>query len=288
MAVEAARRLARRAAAREPGPHAFVEHRELRLRDDERPQRARRRHDDAVLERGLEAERAERGADVLEAAAPAQAGPLRKALAEGLADLAQVRAPVGEEADEVLVVARGKLDPGRLRGGAVRLCRPPGAGPAGAAAEAGLDEARCGEPLEAVARDVTVDPVVLAELVGGYTVVDGAHKEERGPQPGVADSRERIHNLYILAVFRGGVQVPKLTDKQKEFLDRPYVGVVTTLRDDGSPHATVVWVDREDETVSFNTEYGRRKPAELEADPRVSLLVVDPSSSEAMWPSRWE
>lgn len=76
--------------------------------------------------------------------------------------------------------------------------------------------------------------------------------------------------------------MPELTDTQKEFLDKPYVGVVTTLRDDGSPHATVVWVDREDGTVSFNTEYGRRKPAELEADPRVSLLVVDPSD-----PYKW-
>src|SRR5205809_393505 len=34
-----------------------------------------------------------------------------------------------------------------------------------------------------------------------------------------------------------------LTDKQREFLDQPYVGEVTTLRDDGSPHTTVVWVD---------------------------------------------
>jgi PPOX class probable F420-dependent enzyme len=74
----------------------------------------------------------------------------------------------------------------------------------------------------------------------------------------------------------------QLTEKQKEFLDNPYVGVVTTLRPDGSPHATVVWVDREDGRVSFNTAYGRRKPAEIENDPRVSLLVLDPSD-----PYRW-
>jgi PPOX class probable F420-dependent enzyme len=73
-----------------------------------------------------------------------------------------------------------------------------------------------------------------------------------------------------------------LTDKQKQFLDNPYVGVVTTLREDGSPHTTVVWVDRENGTVSFNTAYGRRKPAELERDPRVSLLVLDPSD-----PYKW-
>ncbi len=76
--------------------------------------------------------------------------------------------------------------------------------------------------------------------------------------------------------------MPNLTDKQKEFLDNPYVGVVTTLRPDGSPHTTVVWVDREDDGVSFNTAYGRRKPANLEHDPRLSLLVLDPDD-----PYRW-
>jgi PPOX class probable F420-dependent enzyme len=72
----------------------------------------------------------------------------------------------------------------------------------------------------------------------------------------------------------------KLTEKQKEFLKNPYVGTVTTLRDDGSPHSTVVWVDDvENGAVSFNTAYGRLKPSNLEHDPRVSLLVIDPSDT---------
>lgn len=73
-----------------------------------------------------------------------------------------------------------------------------------------------------------------------------------------------------------------LSDRQKEFLDNPYVGVVTTLRADGSPQTTVVWVDREDGLVSFNTAYGRRKPANLERDPRISVLVLNPND-----PYRW-
>src|SRR5207237_5472297 len=68
-----------------------------------------------------------------------------------------------------------------------------------------------------------------------------------------------------------------LTEKQKEFLDKPFVGIVTTMRKDGSPHATVVWVDREDGVVSFNTAYGRAKPRHLEHDPRASVLVIDPN-----------
>ncbi|MHB8470370.1 MAG: PPOX class F420-dependent oxidoreductase [Gaiellaceae bacterium] len=72
----------------------------------------------------------------------------------------------------------------------------------------------------------------------------------------------------------------KLTDDQLEFLERPYVGVVTTLRPDGSPHSTVVWVDVDEDGVpSFNTAYGRVKPANLEQDPRASLLVLDPEDA---------
>jgi PPOX class probable F420-dependent enzyme len=71
----------------------------------------------------------------------------------------------------------------------------------------------------------------------------------------------------------------KLSEKQLEFLENPFVGVVTTLREDGSPHSTVVWVDVEDGVPSFNTASGRKKPANLEHDPRASLLVVDPQDA---------
>jgi PPOX class probable F420-dependent enzyme len=70
-----------------------------------------------------------------------------------------------------------------------------------------------------------------------------------------------------------------LTDKQVEFLENPYVGIVTTLREDGSPHSTVVWVDVEDGKPTFNTAMGRKKPANLENDPRASLLVIDPQDA---------
>ena len=72
-----------------------------------------------------------------------------------------------------------------------------------------------------------------------------------------------------------------LDEKQRQFLaENPYVGVATTLREDGSPHSTVVWVDIDDDgTVSFNTASGRAKPRHIENDPRVSLIVVDPSNA---------
>jgi PPOX class probable F420-dependent enzyme len=78
-------------------------------------------------------------------------------------------------------------------------------------------------------------------------------------------------------------QIAKLGEKELKFLDEnPFVGVVTDLRADGSPHSTVVWVDVENGGVSFNTARGRAKERNLERDPRVSLVVVDPSN-----PYRW-
>ena len=74
----------------------------------------------------------------------------------------------------------------------------------------------------------------------------------------------------------------KLDDEKGAFLDNPFVGIATTLRKDGSPHSTVVWVDREDGELSFNTARGRAKPRHIERDPRVSLLVIGPSN-----PYKW-
>jgi PPOX class probable F420-dependent enzyme len=71
-----------------------------------------------------------------------------------------------------------------------------------------------------------------------------------------------------------------LKDTERKFLEEnPFVGTVTTLRDDGSPHSTIVWVDVEGDKVSFNTARGRAKSKHLEHDPRASLLMVDPNDS---------
>src|SRR3954467_12390863 len=74
----------------------------------------------------------------------------------------------------------------------------------------------------------------------------------------------------------------KLDEAQQQFLEQPYLGVVTTLRKDGSPHNTVVWVDVEDGVPSFNTAYGRAKPRHLEQNPRAALTVLDPAN-----PYKW-
>jgi PPOX class probable F420-dependent enzyme len=73
--------------------------------------------------------------------------------------------------------------------------------------------------------------------------------------------------------------VAELTPAQRAFLESPFAGIVTVLRPNGSPHSTVVWVDVDDDGVSFNTAWPRAKPRYLARDPRVSLLVIDPGDA---------
>ena len=67
-----------------------------------------------------------------------------------------------------------------------------------------------------------------------------------------------------------------LTQSQRDFLEQPFAAAATTLRADGSPQTTVVWVDVDENGPSFNTAAGRAKPRHLEHDPRLSLIVLDP------------
>ena len=72
--------------------------------------------------------------------------------------------------------------------------------------------------------------------------------------------------------------MPALTDEQAQlFLDKNY-GVATTLRRDGSPHMTTVWVDWDGEHVVFNTAEGRAKPRHLRRDPRAAVHVMNPQN----------
>jgi PPOX class probable F420-dependent enzyme len=69
-----------------------------------------------------------------------------------------------------------------------------------------------------------------------------------------------------------------LTEKQRSFIrDNPFPAVVTTLRKDGTPHSTVVWIEEDGGDILFNTAEGRAKPRELAKDPRVSVTFLDPS-----------
>jgi PPOX class probable F420-dependent enzyme len=72
-----------------------------------------------------------------------------------------------------------------------------------------------------------------------------------------------------------------LTDKQAELFRGKNWGTVTTLRQDGSPHSTPVWIDTDGEHVLFNTSVGRAKERHLRRDPRVSVTVLPAENQQA-------
>lgn len=67
-----------------------------------------------------------------------------------------------------------------------------------------------------------------------------------------------------------------LPDRAKELLDGPNLVVLTALRADGTPHSTPVWAMRDGDDVLMSTITRRVKARLLEADPRASVVVIDP------------
>lgn len=67
-----------------------------------------------------------------------------------------------------------------------------------------------------------------------------------------------------------------LSDKARTLLTRPVIASVTTLRPDGGPQVTPVWIDLEGDDIVFNTAEGRVKTQHLHREPRVAVSVIDP------------
>jgi len=73
-----------------------------------------------------------------------------------------------------------------------------------------------------------------------------------------------------------------LTPEQAALFREPNWGVLATLMADGSPQATILWVDERDGLVWVNTAEGRTKPRNVRRDPRVAVTVWDRNE-----PLRW-
>jgi PPOX class probable F420-dependent enzyme len=73
-----------------------------------------------------------------------------------------------------------------------------------------------------------------------------------------------------------------IPDTHIDLLQTPVHGVLTTMMPDGSPQSSVVWVDYDGQYVLINTTLERQKGRNMQANPRVTLLVMDPGDS-----SRW-
>lgn len=64
-----------------------------------------------------------------------------------------------------------------------------------------------------------------------------------------------------------------------DLLRRPICGVLTTMLPDGQPQSSLVWVDHDGECARVNTTLERQKGRNIAANPKVSLLVVDPDDA---------
>ncbi len=66
-----------------------------------------------------------------------------------------------------------------------------------------------------------------------------------------------------------------LSPEARAFLAAERFAVVATVGADGMPHQAVAWYALEGDVVVLNSADGRRWPADLRRDPRVSVMVED-------------
>lgn len=70
--------------------------------------------------------------------------------------------------------------------------------------------------------------------------------------------------------------MPKLTPEQVRLLNPPHFATVATVMPDGSPEATVIWIESDSEHVYFNTAMHRLKARNLQRNPHLAVTVFDP------------
>ena len=62
-------------------------------------------------------------------------------------------------------------------------------------------------------------------------------------------------------------------DVVRTLLDAPNHAVLSTLNEDGSILSALAWISLEDGVLAVNSAQGRRWPANLDRDPRITALV---------------
>jgi PPOX class probable F420-dependent enzyme len=73
-----------------------------------------------------------------------------------------------------------------------------------------------------------------------------------------------------------------IPNTHRDLFQEPIHGVLTTMMPDGMPQSSIVWVDYDGEYVLINTTLERQKGRNMQANPKGTILVIDPQDS-----SRW-
>ena len=69
-----------------------------------------------------------------------------------------------------------------------------------------------------------------------------------------------------------------ISDNARVLLEQPIFASLATIGPDGHPQVTVVWLHVEGDKVVFNTAEGRAKHRNMVADPRVTVMLLDPEN----------
>src|SRR6266542_2867671 len=73
-----------------------------------------------------------------------------------------------------------------------------------------------------------------------------------------------------------------LPNTHRDLFQEPVHGVLATMMPGGMPQSSIVWVDYDGEYVLINTTLERQKGRNMQANPKVTILVIGPQDS-----SRW-
>lgn len=73
-----------------------------------------------------------------------------------------------------------------------------------------------------------------------------------------------------------------IPDTHRDLVQEPFHAVLTTMMPDGIPQSSLVWVDYDGCHVLLNTTLERQKGKNMQHNPKVALLIVDPKDT-----SRW-
>ncbi len=71
----------------------------------------------------------------------------------------------------------------------------------------------------------------------------------------------------------------KIPEAFKDLLERPIVVAFATSNPDGQPQVTPVWASLEGDQVWINSAVGRRKDLNIRANPKVTVLAIDPQNA---------
>ena len=70
----------------------------------------------------------------------------------------------------------------------------------------------------------------------------------------------------------------ELPDKIRKAIEEPQFWHLATVNPDGSAQVSTIWIMPKDGNILVNTALGRKKPRNMDANPRVALSWVDPEN----------